>query len=308
MSHNFIVMFENLLSENGLSLDRLSNFCLVAEKGGIARAYEGQASKQALVSRQIRDLEQFFGVELIRRRGRSIELTDSGRELARQIRLQLQGLLDFKIQCKNLPIEFRIAAGNSVLEWLLLPCMSEIARTVSSCAFALYDWRSKEIVQGLFDHTIDFGIVRRTAVAKPLKFRPLGKFGYSLFIPPALRPIANNSLADLPIAVAMGSEFLREFANAARTANTPPKIKFRCTSFTQAAQLALTGAAAAVLPDIAGPSIEQFAPSMSVGWLKRYRRDLGIAWSDRLVNTRPNARQVSEKLYECLKSKLISAQ
>lgn len=173
-------MFESLLAENGLSLDRLNNFCEVAEKGGIARAYEGQPSRHALVSRQIGELEAYFGVELIRRRGRGIELTESGKELARQIRMQFLGLQDFKLRCRNLPSEFRIATGNSVLEWLLLPCIPEISQEIGESTFTLYDWRSKEVVQGLLDHTIDFGIVRRTAVVKPLKFRALGKFGYSL--------------------------------------------------------------------------------------------------------------------------------
>lgn len=296
-------MFENLLSENGLSLERLNNFCEVAEKGGIARAYEGQTSRQALVSRQIRELGEFFGVELIRRHGRSIELTESGKELARQIRLQFQGLQDFKTRCRALPIEFRIATGNSVLEWLLIPCMPEVLKAAGTSSFTLYDWRSKEIVQGLLDHTIDFGIVRKTAVVKPLKFRAIGKFGYSLFVPPRLRK-SPNYISDLPIAVAIGSEFLREFTDAARTADSSPKIGFRCTSFTQSAQLARIGAAAAVLPDIARPYVEKDAQRVSVPWLKGYTRDLGIAWSERLVNTRPGANEFRHKLHDCLKARL----
>jgi DNA-binding transcriptional LysR family regulator len=108
--------FQKMFSEGGLSLDRLRNFCLVAEKGGIARACEGDLSRQALISRQIRELEVFFGSELTRRKGKGIELTQAGEELARQVRLHLQGLADFKVACLGAPMEFRIGAGNSLLE------------------------------------------------------------------------------------------------------------------------------------------------------------------------------------------------
>ena len=60
-------MFNELLSEGGLSLDRLKNFCAVAEAGGIARVAGGDPAKQSLYSRQLRELEQFFGAELTRR-------------------------------------------------------------------------------------------------------------------------------------------------------------------------------------------------------------------------------------------------
>ena len=37
------------------------------------------------------------------------------------MRAQLQSLTDFKRACAGQPIEFRIASGNSVAEWLLVP-------------------------------------------------------------------------------------------------------------------------------------------------------------------------------------------
>jgi Chitobiase/beta-hexosaminidase C-terminal domain len=43
--------------------------------------------------------------------------------------------------------------------------------------FALLDWRREDVVRGLLDHTVDFGIVRKSAMVQPLKFHPLGKFG-----------------------------------------------------------------------------------------------------------------------------------
>ena len=119
-------MFNELLSEGGLSLDRLKNFCAMAEAGGIARVAGGDPAKQSLYSRQLRELEQFFGAELTRRKGKGIEFTEQGLELARQVRAHLQSLTDFKRACAGRPVEFRIASGNSIVEWLLVPNLAKV--------------------------------------------------------------------------------------------------------------------------------------------------------------------------------------
>ena len=72
----FMDMCAQMLSKGGLSLDRLNNFCRIAEAGGITKAAGSDPGKQSLYSRQIKELETFFGVELKVRRGKGIVLTD----------------------------------------------------------------------------------------------------------------------------------------------------------------------------------------------------------------------------------------
>lgn len=64
-------MFENLFSIGGLSIERLKSFIDVAERGSIARVADGDPSRQSLISRQIGELESFFGVELTKRKGKA---------------------------------------------------------------------------------------------------------------------------------------------------------------------------------------------------------------------------------------------
>ena len=71
-------MFKKLLSQRGISLDRLRNFAAVAESGSIARVADGDPVRQSLISRQIGELEEFFGVELTRRRGKGGVLGEVG--------------------------------------------------------------------------------------------------------------------------------------------------------------------------------------------------------------------------------------
>lgn len=297
-------MFENLVSLGGLSLDRLKNFVEVAEKGAIARVADGDPSRQSLISRQISELEAFFGTELTRRKGKGLELTEEGRELARHVRLQFQGLADFKASCFGKPVEFRIASGNSVLEWLVAPEMGRIAAVVPKSTFALLDWRTGDVVRGLLDHTVDFGIIRKSALVKPLKFLPIGTISYRLFVPKNLPEGSVKTSTPAPLAISTGGEFLQaiEKANAGRL----PSIRYRCTTFTQAAQLVRSGVAAAILPHIATSSLSGKAAVRTLPWMKGIRRDLGLAWHQRLIDVRPEAEKLLAVLEKSLNQRINS--
>lgn len=298
-------MFENLFSMGGLSIDRLKSFVEVAEKGAIARVADGDPSRQSLISRQIGELEAFFGTELTRRKGKGLELTEAGQELARHARLQFQGLADFKASCSGKPVEFRIAAGNSVLEWLLAPAMTQFAPSAAGSTFVFLDWRTGDVVRGLLDHTLDFGIIRKSAIVQPLKFYPVGRLNYALFIP---KTLASRSIPkNLPIAISLGGDFIESFQKAADKAGQELNIVYRCTSFTQAAQLARSGAAAAVLPVIAAPSLSGLVTVHHLPWLKPVTRDLGVAWHRRLMDIRPRAEKLLVALENSLR-KMLSEQ
>lgn len=290
-------MFEHLFSLGGLSIERLRNFVEVAERGAIARVADGDPSRQSLISRQIGELEAFFGVELTRRKGKGLELTEAGRELARQVRLQFQSLADFKSACARRPVEYRIATGNSVIEWLVAPRLGAIAATTPG-TYSLWDWRTGDIVRGLLDHTVDFGIIRKSALVHPLRFHSLGNLTYRLFTPKKWRGSGDHSSA--PLAISIGGEFLGAFERAVAKMAVKPNIVFRCTGFTQAAQLVRSGAAAAILPHIAAPQLENVATVKNPAWLKPITRDLGLAWHQRVLEIRPGAEAVRSALLKAL--------
>lgn len=293
-------MFDNLFSLGGLSLDRLKNFVEVAERGSIARVAEGDPSRQSLISRQIGELESFFGVGLTARKGKGLALTEAGLELARQVRLQFQGLADFKAACANQPPEYRIAAGNSLLEWLIAPRLGAVFNTVPG-TFSLLDCRTGDIVRGLMDHTVDFGIIRKSALIHPLKFLSLGTLTYRLFVPKRFGK--RSDVQSLPLALSVGGEFLEAFDKATAKMKPRPQVAFRCTSFTQAAQMARSGVAAAILPHIAAPSFNASIISQQhPGWLKSISRHLGLAWHRRIMDIRPGAEKLRDELSSVLRN------
>jgi len=112
--------FERLFTVSGLSLDRLHTFLRVAEAGNLAKAAKGEDSKQSQFSRQIKELEAFFGVGLTRRVGRRIEITSEGNQLALIIRRKFGELDDFRESMAGRSVNIRFGSQGSVIDWLLV--------------------------------------------------------------------------------------------------------------------------------------------------------------------------------------------
>ena len=140
--------------------------------------------KQALYSRQVRELEQFFGVELTRRKGkesRSRRRVENSPKMQLRVHLQRSDRFQESL-CRSdhrIPDRIRqqhrgMASGSK---------MGKLATEVPSARFSLQNMRTADIVKGLKEHSVDFRILRRSAVVAPLKFHSMGQIGYALFAP-----------------------------------------------------------------------------------------------------------------------------
>lgn len=305
MIYNYMDKFEEWLAKRGLSFDRLRNFCRVAENQGITRAAGGDPGRQSLYSRQIRELEEFFGVELIRRRGKGIALTPAGARLAQIVRLDLAALGDFHRECASEPVRLTITAGNSVIEWGLMPRMPDLLQAFPRAHITLLDQRTQDAVAVLHDHRADLAVVRQSGIDRRLRQRPFLTIEYALFVPTALCGGRKDSellkqLDRLPVATLLGGSFREYLDQAQLRARLPLRIVLQCSSFTQAAQALSTGRVAAVLPTIAARALPAGSwRKLTLPFLEKYRRPLVVAWHPRLAEVRP----VIIKAAECLAAK-----
>src|SRR5437016_2946581 len=115
------VMFQHLISKQGLSLDRLHVLLELEETGSLVKAAKGNVVRQGQYSRQIKQLSEYFGVALAERQGRELKLTDRGRQLARLAREMFIGMDDFQRTCRDRQLAVSLGAGDSLLQWYLLP-------------------------------------------------------------------------------------------------------------------------------------------------------------------------------------------
>lgn len=295
-------MFSDLLNEGGLSLDRLRSFCLVAQAGGVTRAARNDAGKQSMFSRQIKDLEEFFGAELIRRRGRGVVLTDAGQRLQRIARECFASLADFKDACKGQPVEVVIGAGESIIQWLIMPHLDTLRTLLTNVRLKFLNLTTAEAVRRLADGVLDFAVVRQDAIASPLESKLLGTMRYSLFVPSTMKIFTPRDgakvLDSLPLATLEGEgAFRNELAAAARHAGLTLNVQVQCSSFPLAARAVSHGNVAAILPSIAAAEMRGLAiAELPLELLKLPERKMGLAWNPRLLRIRPVLRQVAATL------------
>lgn len=286
--------YKSLFEKGGLSLDRLRNFVLVAEAGSVSRAAAGDPTRMSLFSKQIKELESFFGTTLSSRQGRTAKLTEAGIQLAQLARLYLSGLEDFKQTCRGVPQSLTLGGSNSVLEWLVLPQIDRLRESAPNTVIELSAGRTQDLIRRVTDMTVDLALVREDAVPRPLKWKRLMLMKYSLFLPRKLadgiKPAELKArIAGLPLATSMGGQFREDLATAAGRAGWPLRIELSCSSFTQAARAVEKGALGAVLPSVAAVEFGRAdVVEFELPFLKSYARPIAAVWNPRLAEVRPS--------------------
>jgi len=277
---------------SGLSLERLRTLVAIADAGGLARAAGGDPNAMSQFSRQLKELEAFFGTELMTKRGRLLVLTESGRDLVRLARETLDGLASFRVTHKEFPQIVALGAGNSLIEWWLVPRLAKLHDAFPRIRFIVENIRSADAVRRVGESTLDLAIVRGDAVLNGLESRPLCKVRYDLFVPPRLakKIDARNPLAGLPgvpLALSAGGQFREKLREAAEASGVRLDVAVECASFTQAARFVKAGAAAAFLPRMAAADFgEKDAVRFEAPLLSTYVRPLELAWNPRHVASR----------------------
>jgi len=303
-------MFGELFHQQGLSIDRLRALVEVSSTGSISKAVGGDPIRQSLYSRQLKELGEYFGVELTQRKGRGLIITEKGKELAQLAREQFQALSDFKQSCSNKDQMFNIGAGDSLLHWLLIPALGSIEKGPRKLTFSLHNLRSRDIVEQLTSLEIDFGIVRPNRIVRPIKSKVIGEVHYALFIPRNLVRKGSkleDLLPEIPIATqANDSAFRTDLLESARKSGIELNLRLYCESFPEARQALYSGTYAAILPSIAASDLsEKQYISTNPPFLKQLKRQIALAWNPRTLRFRPDSEYILDALAKILRQELV---
>ncbi len=306
---NYTVMFKSFISRGGLSLDRLHSFLELAEAGSISKAASGDLSRQALVSRQIRELEEFFGTELTYRSGKTLVLSPAGKRLALLIREQFQDLNDFHLEQKKQAKLFSLGAGASLLEWLVIPAASKIRRALGGPSLRLSSQRSRDLVEHIRDGRLDFAVVREDAIPEALPKSPITQVKFHVCVSRRLVGAQHKSRLDtlsylqtLPFAaIAGGGQLDQTFRQAMSENSTSFTPVFECDSLLQVRELIVQGACAGLLPSMGTHGlaeqeilVREFVP------MKNYGRGLALHWNERQMRRRGIEQGAIEELARVL--------
>lgn len=288
-------MFEDLFSRGGLSLERLRSFLELSEAGSISKAASGDLSRQALISRQIRELEEFFGTELTVRAGKTLSLSPEGQRLALLIREQFQDLRDFHLEQKKQAKSFSLGAGASLLEWLLIPAATKIRQALGWPTLRLTSQRSRDLVEQIRDGRLDFAVVREDAIPESLPKIPIAQVKFHVCVSRRIvGPQPKSQLDDLiylqslPFAASTGGGQLDKVFRQAMRANSANFTPiYECDSLLQMRELIVQGACAGLLPSLGTQGlVEQDIIVREFGPMKNYGRSLALHWNERQMRRR----------------------
>lgn len=283
-----------LLSKGGLSLERLQALLDFAEAGSLIKAAEGDPIRQSLLSRQIRELGEFFGAELVSRRGRGIVLTEAGRQLATLAREQFKTLEDFGADCAGTAVRVSIASARTIVNYVVIPRIR--SNLVQGVSIDLMHERSADSAAAVAEGRYDFCIVDRLPLPRTLASRPLGKLTYSLYVPRQLvgakRLTLSEALQKLPLALPAAGR-IREQLNRPVGDNAASVIGL--PGFDAGVALLRTGRYAAALPDVAVTKAESkdylHFPLDPIGIKGRH---YSLVWNKRAAASRPAVTKAAE--------------
>ena len=301
--------FAEICLKQGFTLSRLAAFLQVAEAGGIARAAGSNAVTQSKYSRQIGELEEFFGTELFQRRGKNLILTDAGAELARVSREALSGLDDFRANCRHQSVPFSIGAGATLLRSIVAPQLGEIRTRFPRIRILLRNLRNREVISGLQDLSVDFGLIKKAPLPRVISAIRLGVMEYALYIPKALVPKETRlswswAVQNLPIACQLTEgEVMREQLERALNQRTK-SVRFALLSETYAeiVRALFTKSYAALLPSIVKSELDHTDfVEVRIPALNGSPQQVFLAWNKRLLRLRSGAETLKNCLLELLK-------
>jgi DNA-binding transcriptional LysR family regulator len=168
------------LFQRGLSLDKLRSFLAVVRAGSVTTAAEGVPSRRSLMSRQVSELESTLGMELFLRKGKSLHLTEAGRELALLTASYFGEFENLVSRTTTGESQLRIGAGASTLDAVVFPRIQELRRQLPNVQFEFITDSTVGIIRALHEGGLDVGIVRVGDNDGDLLAIPCGKLEYGM--------------------------------------------------------------------------------------------------------------------------------
>lgn len=196
-----------------MELRHLRYFVAVAELENVTRAASRLHVSQPGLSRQIHDLEEEIGFELLQRSAKSVRLTEAGRVFLAEARAVLQRA-DEAVQAARavaggLRGEIHVGYAPSLTVQILPQALRTFQKEFPGVRVALHDLSTGEMLSGLRSGKLNVALL----------VRPPGK---------GLRGLRFDELARYPlrVAVAPGHRFARMKAVSLKAAGAEPMIGY----------------------------------------------------------------------------------
>ena len=298
-------MTDHLFTKGGLSLERLRTFVQIVAASGISKAAPGNSTRQSQYSRQLKELEEFFGVELVQRGKGRFQLRSEGRELFRVVQAQLGGLEELVRRWSNVRVDLRIGAGEAWLNWLVIPALDELEKRRSNVTPILHNLTNDQINQWLLDGRLDLGFVREDKTNPSFRCQSVAKVQYRLFVPkigsrPGPRTSGGILLRNTKIGLLDDSHISDSLVAFGRSRGFELNVCLRATSYVQLVQAVRESYCAAVLPAIARSQFKNGISEFELRELNQFNHTIVAVQPKQHAMVRPAATRAANLLLEII--------
>lgn len=291
-------MFSGHLGK-GVSLQRLSTLCLVSEAGGVMKAADGDPNRQSQYSRQLRELEEALSISLVDRSSSPHRLTPAGIEIehvTRKFFSEFDRVI--KAHTGKGPI-VRFGAGESIIQWLLLPVLTQ--RPLNDVVFRFHNQRSRIAVDAVRNGRLDLAVVGLPDLPEDLGYERIASYGMILVARHDCfkkKRVSWRELSSKRLAVLEGAKLLHQkIEELGKGFTDPPTLGIECTSYPQVIEAALHGDFIGVVPRIIETaSLHPELTLWDVSELANIVTDLHLIWHPESYAERPEIRATVEFL------------
>lgn len=268
------------------NLNSLNTLIALSEsKRGIRATFGHDEAHKKEAERALQELYKEFGFDITKPHVRPKVLTTEGVELASIAREFFKTLETFKTRCKNLPPKITIAAGDSIVNWIVLPAISKIMIEKEKYAFWVRQGWSRNLIELLNESIVDFIVVPEKIHTKTWKSEIIGSYEYCICCSESLlngNKLNEAMLPQLEFAM-ITNHWELDFVRKAKEANIKLNIKIRCENFTQIVNLIKRGLYAGIVPASTLSSLSG-CPWFHPEFMKGTEKKIKLVWKKNDIN------------------------
>ncbi|MDB4353816.1 LysR family transcriptional regulator [Akkermansiaceae bacterium] len=278
-------MSNSVFERKGVSIERLKTLVALGDSEGITAAAGGQAVRQSQFSRQLKELEVAMELSLVDRSVVPHGLTKEGKSLAAAARSLLEGV---EREVRELRMErqtLRIGAGESVIQWLLIPLLSKLMDE-GEVRIEFRNLRSREAIDAVRTGKVDLALSHNFAKnVKTVHSKLIGSYAPVLVCRKTIlkgrNSVSIDQLSDFNLAVISGSGALRTKIDDLLL-SSGPRIVMEATSYGQAVESCRVGKKTlAIVPGFVGRGwlSKMGLKVVSLKEFENEERELRLFWS-----------------------------
>lgn len=271
-------------------------YCVaLAEVQNFTRAAERTHVTQSTLSHQIKQLEDELEVALFNRDGKSVSLTQAGRDFVDTITPILKqvdaAVGALKASPDQLTGELRIAATHSFNVQLIPQCLAAFMEKFPQVKVIVEELSGDQIAQGLETGSLDLGVSYRPAVPRGLWFEPLFNEELKLIMSPN-HPLAKRKrvrmveLNGLPLALLTRNFSTRQLLDECfEAAGAEPQVVAEMNAISPMVELVRRTRLCSIVsdnalsgePDLVAVALESPTPIRTPGLLWNRNRERPLA-------------------------------